>query len=763
MANFARGLQAGLPVGLALGEGVRERRERRAYQEAAQQWVPEEQLQAIPTDASVQGSGASPHGPGAPVAPPSGLSREQIDSDPSVVGTGRPTYAVPGMPDQTFASQQEAMQASFMPGLMSQYNAAMQLGDADRANDIANQINTIQTSRAQVAQGERGLDIQEEGLAYDMKKGLWDQNFRVDQFNETNRQFEKIQQLKQEALNLDSETSERDYQLARDRFEQASEEFRQRFNLSLEEFEVNRPFYEARAEQAQTDATRSSLVAETKEQIRALPADQRAEAAINSGIPELQAEYITSAANLVELQAAEMALEGLQASNALNKALRESRGDPVSFLAAIEEVSENNVKLAEGFDDYGRVNYRLEAFIGGKWQALPFSGRSERELLLDVYRLNSPEFMTEQMKSLSDKHNESMTRAEYRNIVDNAIDNTGYSIGQRLGGERWSSPAADSNMRDNLLVQNIDSGEMRRAVDQMATQLERAGYAVTENTIENHFLQNLAYDFDSDKFFIPADIAGGQQITANIYAPGSPWREQAIAQAQATRDAIEADRIAAAQTMSGPVEESDEPYLFNGPEYLKSVVDDVSSSFVFQERPENGWFGERGFEGSPAGQTLGGLFSQGEEEPTPEPEPEVDMADGGLVKASGESAKRKWRERAAAGIRANQQAQRSMEGEVAPGAPLAYRPLEETSAMDRLRRSQVQAPRNMANGGLARKDMRGGGDVDGPGTETSDSIPARLSDGEYVLNAETVKMVGEGYLDRINKEGLRRRDSRKRK
>ena len=66
MANFARGLQAGLPVGLALGEGVRDRRERRAYQEAAEQFTPQEQSQAIPTDDSVPGSGASPHGPGAP-------------------------------------------------------------------------------------------------------------------------------------------------------------------------------------------------------------------------------------------------------------------------------------------------------------------------------------------------------------------------------------------------------------------------------------------------------------------------------------------------------------------------------------------------------------------------------------------------------------------------------------------------------------------------------------------------------------------------
>jgi hypothetical protein len=43
----------------------------------------------------------------------------------------------------------------------------------------------------------------------------------------------------------------------------------------------------------------------------------------------------------------------------------------------------------------------------------------------------------------------------------------------------------------------------------------------------------------------------------------------------------------------------------------------------------------------------------------------------------------------------------------------------------------------------------GGGEVDGPGTGTSDSIPARLSDGEYVLSADTVKHIGVDKLDAI--------------
>nr|WP_312375012.1 hypothetical protein [Delftia acidovorans] len=42
-----------------------------------------------------------------------------------------------------------------------------------------------------------------------------------------------------------------------------------------------------------------------------------------------------------------------------------------------------------------------------------------------------------------------------------------------------------------------------------------------------------------------------------------------------------------------------------------------------------------------------------------------------------------------------------------------------------------------------------GGMVRGPGTGTSDSIPARLSHGEYVLPADTVAAVGQGALDQL--------------
>lgn len=48
-----------------------------------------------------------------------------------------------------------------------------------------------------------------------------------------------------------------------------------------------------------------------------------------------------------------------------------------------------------------------------------------------------------------------------------------------------------------------------------------------------------------------------------------------------------------------------------------------------------------------------------------------------------------------------------------------------------------------------------GGYVSGPGSSMSDSIPARLSNGEYVIRASSVKKVGVGFLDYINNLGSR--------
>lgn len=53
------------------------------------------------------------------------------------------------------------------------------------------------------------------------------------------------------------------------------------------------------------------------------------------------------------------------------------------------------------------------------------------------------------------------------------------------------------------------------------------------------------------------------------------------------------------------------------------------------------------------------------------------------------------------------------------------------------------------------KGLATGGAVDGPGTGTSDSIPAMLSNGEYVLNAHAVDRLGVPFLNGLNTGRLR--------
>lgn len=58
---------------------------------------------------------------------------------------------------------------------------------------------------------------------------------------------------------------------------------------------------------------------------------------------------------------------------------------------------------------------------------------------------------------------------------------------------------------------------------------------------------------------------------------------------------------------------------------------------------------------------------------------------------------------------------------------------------------------NMVDNGQALGSMFAtGGHVTGPGTGTSDSIPAWLSNGEYVINAAAVQRYGKGTFDRLN-------------
>ena len=49
-------------------------------------------------------------------------------------------------------------------------------------------------------------------------------------------------------------------------------------------------------------------------------------------------------------------------------------------------------------------------------------------------------------------------------------------------------------------------------------------------------------------------------------------------------------------------------------------------------------------------------------------------------------------------------------------------------------------------------DLQGGGFSQGPGTGTSDSIPAMLSDGEFVMTADAVRGAGGGN----RREGARK-------
>ncbi|WP_290869729.1 hypothetical protein [Hamadaea sp.] len=67
-------------------------------------------------------------------------------------------------------------------------------------------------------------------------------------------------------------------------------------------------------------------------------------------------------------------------------------------------------------------------------------------------------------------------------------------------------------------------------------------------------------------------------------------------------------------------------------------------------------------------------------------------------------------------------------------------------------------PRFRAMGGpihLAGGGSPDGGRVTGPGTETSDSIPAMLSAGEYVIRASSVRRYGERFMDAVNSGTLK--------
>lgn len=66
--------------------------------------------------------------------------------------------------------------------------------------------------------------------------------------------------------------------------------------------------------------------------------------------------------------------------------------------------------------------------------------------------------------------------------------------------------------------------------------------------------------------------------------------------------------------------------------------------------------------------------------------------------------------------------------------------------------SSTKTVQAAAGGGMIRH-LDDGGHLSGPGTSTSDSIPAMLSDGEYVIKASSARKIGRGMLDRLNAGG----------
>jgi hypothetical protein len=60
-------------------------------------------------------------------------------------------------------------------------------------------------------------------------------------------------------------------------------------------------------------------------------------------------------------------------------------------------------------------------------------------------------------------------------------------------------------------------------------------------------------------------------------------------------------------------------------------------------------------------------------------------------------------------------------------------------------------------------EFAGSGPVEGPGTGVSDSIPARLSDGEFVFTAKAVEEIGADELMRMMKDAEARADGRQEK
>jgi hypothetical protein len=92
----------------------------------------------------------------------------------------------------------------------------------------------------------------------------------------------------------------------------------------------------------------------------------------------------------------------------------------------------------------------------------------------------------------------------------------------------------------------------------------------------------------------------------------------------------------------------------------------------------------------------------------------------------------------------------------------SVRPLQQTvsAALQALKAAEASVPRLSGTPNTASqipfRGMRDGGMVLGPGSGTSDSINARLSNGEYVLRANAVKYYGADFMNSLNQMQVQR-------
>lgn len=132
--------------------------------------------------------------------------------------------------------------------------------------------------------------------------------------------------------------------------------------------------------------------------------------------------------------------------------------------------------------------------------------------------------------------------------------------------------------------------------------------------------------------------------------------------------------------------------------------------------------------------------------------------DGGLAERGGRSNQEDEQGRL---LTDKQKAEKAMQ----PVQQSTYKPSDSDSRSEDQKRAAEEYERTgmlpkwqkKAEGGMA--NYQEGGDVDGPGTPTSDSIPAMLSDGEFVIKASVVQHPSvEAFLHKLNKGSISPQD-----